>query len=79
MGSIYDDFATIRSISIAKVRSNKLVLAKNKYEFTVICPGEISNQANDETKTFVGDPKIALAMNVLTNQIKGNTEITQIR
>ena len=72
MGSIYDDFATARSISIAKVRSSKLVLAKTKYEFTLLCPGEISNKPGDKGKIFMGEPRIALAMNVFTNQIKGN-------
>ena len=72
-GSIYDDFASVRVIDIAKVRASKTILSKAKFEFAIVCPGEVTENPNDEDKIYAKETKRALAVNVFTNQIKGKT------
>ena len=58
-------------IDIAKVRCNKLILSKTKFEFAIVCPGEVTENPNDNDKIYAKDSRRGLALNVFTSQIKG--------
>ena len=54
------------------MRSKKLILTKTKYELAVVCPGEITNMPGNNDKIYAREPRLILALNVFTNQIKGS-------
>ena len=70
-GTIFDNFTTVRVLELSKVRSKKLILTKTKYELAVVCPGEVTNMPGNKDKVYAKEPRLMLALNVFTNQIKG--------
>ena len=75
-GGLFEDFASMRVVEIAKVRSKKLVMTKTRYEFALIRPGEVTPVANNDGKTSAEDPKLAVLMGWWTKNIKGNLKPT---
>ena len=54
------------------MRANKTILSKSKFELALICPGEVTESYKLKEKIFAKEPKRAMALQVFTNQLKGN-------
>ena len=55
-----------------------MILSRVKFEFAIICPGEVSENPSDKDKIYAKELRRELAVNVFTNQIKG-TLIAKMR
>ena len=67
----YDDLAGMRISEIAKVKAKKMILEKIRYEFCCILPGVVAETCQDESKIYINEPRLAIAMNFWTSLIKG--------
>ena len=61
----------MRITEIAKVRAKKMILEKTKFEFTAILPGAISETNSEEDMVYINEPRLAICINLWTNQVKG--------
>ena len=46
-------------------------------EVAIVCPGEITDVYNADEKIYAKEPRLALALNVLTAQVKGKLEMNR--
>ena len=48
-----------------------MILEKTKFEFTAILPGAISETNSEEDMVYINEPRLAICINLWTNQVKG--------
>ena len=67
----HDNFCATRVVELCQVKAKKLIMAKSKYELSLICPGEVTESFKEEGKVFANEPRLAVCMNIWTTRITG--------
>ena len=76
-GAFYDDRASLRVQDTAKIKANKLVMVKMRFEFTAIRPGVITSDGRDSSIKLDED-RIKLLKVVTLERVKGNDTLGKL-